>query len=114
MGALFSKYAEIEEVKDIIVKSGRATGDMELHVTLMRKSFGEIQNILLCREKRVLVVRWKARHTAVGHVVPRDTWARSASPNILNSSSSNSSSSSCSTSKGRNSCEGPQWYLEGG
>lgn len=56
MRALFSKYDEVEEVNAIINKSGIATGDMVLQVTLTRKSFGEIPKILMCREKRMLDV----------------------------------------------------------
>lgn len=59
MGAFFSKYGQVNEVKVLISKSGIATGDMELQVTVNRKSFGEIPNILVCQEKRMLVEGWR-------------------------------------------------------
>lgn len=43
-------------MKALISKAGIETGDMEMQVTVNRKSFGEIPNILVCRDKRVLVV----------------------------------------------------------
>lgn len=56
MGAYFSKFGSVEEVKAITGKSGIATGDIELQVTITRSSFMEIPNVLLCRERRMLVV----------------------------------------------------------
>lgn len=68
--AFFSKYGDVEGVNASISKSGIATGDIVLQVTLTRQAFGEIPNILMCREKRMLVVEV--------HVGPRGTWPRRA------------------------------------
>lgn len=54
-GAFFSKFGKVEEVMALLGKSSIATGDVELQFTLTQRSFGEIPNILLCRERRMLV-----------------------------------------------------------
>lgn len=56
LGDIFSKYGQVEEVSAITTKSGIATGDVMLHVTLARQTFGKVPNILMGRKKRMLVV----------------------------------------------------------
>lgn len=58
MAAFFSKYGEVTSITS---KSGTATGDM-LQVTLTCQAFGNIPSILMCREKRMLVVVERRRH----------------------------------------------------
>lgn len=48
MGVFFSKYGQVE----VKIKTGIAPGDMELSVMVDRKSFIEIPNVLVCREKK--------------------------------------------------------------
>lgn len=55
-GGLFAKFGKIEEVNNPTSKAGIATGDIVLQVTLMRQAFVEIPNVLMCRERRMLVV----------------------------------------------------------
>lgn len=55
-GLLFEIRRSGESEGPPIKKSDIATGDMVLQVTLTQKSFGEVPNILMCREKRMLVV----------------------------------------------------------
>lgn len=56
MGAFFTKFGEVNEVKALSSKAGIETGDMEIQITLNRKDFQEIPNILVCRDWRMLVV----------------------------------------------------------
>lgn len=56
MGAFFSKYGQVEEVSTVVSKSDIATGDFVIQVTLTHQSFGEIANVLMCREKSMRVV----------------------------------------------------------
>lgn len=56
MGAFFAKYGEVNEVSAVLSKSGIGTGDIFLQITLNRQNFGEIPNILMCHEKRMLAV----------------------------------------------------------
>lgn len=56
LGALFSKYGQVEEVLSIMSKAGIATGDIMLQVTLTRQAFGEIPNILMSSEKQMLLL----------------------------------------------------------
>lgn len=44
MEGFFSKYGEVEKVKVLINKSGIATGDMVLQVTLTRTILGKSQS----------------------------------------------------------------------
>lgn len=55
MGPFFTQYGQVEDVSAIISKTGIATGDIVLQVTMNRKSFSEIPNILMCQEKVMLV-----------------------------------------------------------
>lgn len=55
-GPFFAKYGQVDEVGAVISKSGIATGDIVLQVSLTRHSSVEIPNLLMCREKRMLVV----------------------------------------------------------
>lgn len=73
MGAFFLNFGRVDEVNVPINKFGITTGDMVLQVTLTRKAFWEISNILMCRERRML--SWW-RDTTVGHVEPRGTCSR--------------------------------------
>lgn len=52
MGSFFTKYSEVSEVKALMSKANIATGDMELYITVNRKNFQEIPNILVCRDKK--------------------------------------------------------------
>lgn len=56
MGTFFSQYEQVEEVSAVISKAGIATRDFVLQVTLTRRSIADIPNLLMCREKRMLVV----------------------------------------------------------
>lgn len=56
MGAFFTKYGEVHEVKALTSKFGIATGDMEVQITADQQNFRDIQNVLVSREKRMLVV----------------------------------------------------------
>lgn len=56
MEAFFDKYGEIHEVKALISKSGIATGDMEVQVTVNREKFRDMPNNMVCCDKRMLVV----------------------------------------------------------
>lgn len=56
MGTFCAKYGEVHKVKALISKAGLATGDMDVQVTVNRKIFGELSNILICRDKMMLVV----------------------------------------------------------
>lgn len=103
MEAFFLKFSKVEEVKALLGKSSIETGDVDLQVTLTQRSFGEIPNILLCRERRILVAVegwrpccWSCR--ASGHMAKE----RSAC-NLAH----NSSSSSHSTHRGGSSGERP-------
>lgn len=62
MEALFAKYGQVEEVCDVISKSGIVTGDIVLQMTMTLQSFEEIPNDLMCRDKRMLC-------TTLGHNV---------------------------------------------
>lgn len=42
MGASFTKFGKVEEVKALLGKSGIATGDVELQVALTRTNFRQI------------------------------------------------------------------------
>lgn len=52
----FSKYSHVKDVNAVISKSGIETGEFVTQVTLTRQSFSEIPNVLMCREKRMLVM----------------------------------------------------------
>lgn len=52
----FTRFGEVNEVKVLRSKARIATGDMEISVTVDRKHFNGIPNILTCRERRMLVV----------------------------------------------------------
>lgn len=56
MGTFFTKFGEVNKVKALMRKAGIETGDMEVHITLNRKQFLEIPNILVCRDRKMLVV----------------------------------------------------------
>lgn len=56
MGAFFAKYGKVEEFADVINKGGIATDDIAIEIPLTRRSFNDITNTLMCREKRMLVV----------------------------------------------------------
>lgn len=56
MGAFFTKYGEVNEVKALSSKSGIETGDMEVQITLDQHNFREIPNTLVCRKRKMLVV----------------------------------------------------------
>lgn len=56
MGSFFTKYSEVSEVKALMSKANIATVDMELYITVNRKNFQEIPNILVCRDRKMLVV----------------------------------------------------------
>lgn len=56
MGAFFAQYGKVKEVPGVISKVDIATGNIVLQVTLTRRSFSDIPNILVSREKRMLVV----------------------------------------------------------
>lgn len=46
MEAFFAKYRQVNEIIAVISKSGIATGDIVIQVTLTRQNFGEIPNVL--------------------------------------------------------------------
>lgn len=50
LGAFFALYGKVEKV------TGIATGDVTIEITLTRKNFIDIPNILMCRERRMIVV----------------------------------------------------------
>lgn len=55
-GAFFSHYRQVEEVSAVVSKASIATGDFVLQVTLTCQNFGVIPNVLMCRERRMLVM----------------------------------------------------------
>lgn len=56
MGTFFAQYEQIEEVSAVISKASIASGDFVLQITLTRRSIADIPNILMYREKRMLLV----------------------------------------------------------
>lgn len=56
MEAFFAQYGKAEEVSGVISKAGIAIDNIVLQVTLIRMRFADILNILMYREKRILVV----------------------------------------------------------
>lgn len=56
LGAFFAQYGLVEEVIKTISKAGIATEDFVWQVTLRRKRFVEIPNVLICRDKMIPVV----------------------------------------------------------
>lgn len=74
IGAFFAQYGKVEEVSGVISKANIATGNIVLQVTLIRRSFADIPNILVSREKRMLVVV----EGHIGCVEPQVTWRRHA------------------------------------
>lgn len=56
LGAFFVQYGGVEQVSASVSKVGLATGDIVLHVTLTRRSFGEIHNTLMCWERIMPIV----------------------------------------------------------
>lgn len=55
MGFFFSLYGLINEVSAVKKKSGLATND-ELVVTLTRKDFNDVPNVLKCGRRNIYVV----------------------------------------------------------
>lgn len=87
----------MEEVTNVTSKAGIAIGDMVLEKTLTRKSFGDIPNILMCRDKKMLVV-WDLG--ARGESVSRKESNITIKSNNSNCSD-NSDNNSCIYSRGR-------------
>lgn len=56
VGALISQFGQVTDVTAAASKSGIATEDYVLQVTLTRKSFMNIPNILTCRGRNILVI----------------------------------------------------------
>lgn len=56
LGTFFAQYVKVGEVEGVAIKSGIATGDIVLEITLTCKSFAGISNILMCRERRIFAV----------------------------------------------------------
>lgn len=46
----------MEKVSTVVSKTGIATGDVAVEITLNRQNFAEIPNIILYRDRRMLVV----------------------------------------------------------
>lgn len=74
LGEFFAQYGKVDEVVGVTSKAGIATGDIVLEITLTRKSIADIPNILMYRERRMLVVvegqrpySWSCR--SLGHMV---------------------------------------------
>lgn len=47
MAAIFDKYGEVEEMLSVFSKAGFSTGDIVLEVSLTRKTFADILNVLI-------------------------------------------------------------------
>lgn len=56
LGAFFAQYGKVEWVAGIVSKAGIATGDVLIEITLTRKNFNDIPNIIMCRDRQMLVV----------------------------------------------------------
>lgn len=55
-GAFFAQYGKVERVGGVISKAGISTGDALIEITLTRKNFNDIPNVIMCRDRRILVV----------------------------------------------------------
>lgn len=91
--AFFTKYAQAGDVSPIIIKTGLATGDCVLQATMSHKNILDIPDILICRNKRILVVVGDASTQcwscgAAGHVMPRQEHGATASNNNSDSNGS--------------------------
>lgn len=53
---VFSKYGEVEDVSASARKMGIVTGDYLLQITMSRKYFMDIPDILSCRGRNILVI----------------------------------------------------------
>lgn len=49
-------YARVSNVSPVVSKSGFATSNFALQVTLTTKSFVNIQNVLICRGYSIYIV----------------------------------------------------------
>lgn len=56
LGSFFAKYGQVGDVSPIINKVGIATTNFVLQVTMSPKNFMDIPDILICRDKRKLLV----------------------------------------------------------
>lgn len=77
LGEFFDGYSEVEDVPTVISKSGIGTVDFVLQVTLIRKSFGEIPNVLTCREKMMPLVVECRRPTTTAATTEETTTEKS-------------------------------------
>lgn len=65
LGTFFSQYGYVEEVSAITGKTGIATGEFVLQVTLTRKGYNDIPNTLMCWERIIPVVVMRCNGTYV-------------------------------------------------
>lgn len=56
LGYFFSQLGEVAEVSAVKGKNSIATGDVDIFVTVDRKNFSDIPNILICGGQPIYVV----------------------------------------------------------
>lgn len=55
-GFFFAKFREVVDISSVKSKVGIATGDFEVTVTLTKKNFMDIPNVLICGSRPIYVV----------------------------------------------------------